>query len=115
MLNLEALRRFGADVEDGLERCLDDEAFYLELIDMALDDECFGELSQAVRARDKKAAFRAAHALKGIVANVSLTPLYKEISEMTELLRSEQEADYLAYLERILDMREELSALRETE
>ena len=32
MLSIDVLRRFGANVDEGLERCLDDEEFYLELV-----------------------------------------------------------------------------------
>ena len=112
MLTLELLKQFGADVEDGLSRCINDEGFYMELIDMTLDDESFGALSDAIRADDRQAAFRAAHGLKGITANVSLTPLYKELSELTELLRANKDADYPAYLDRILQMRDTLLAAR---
>lgn len=108
MLTIETLRDFGADVQSGIERCMDDEAFYLELVNMALEDRAFDELSDAVKADDRKAAFSAAHALKGSIANVSLTPLLSVISEMTELLREEQDADYQAYLDRILQLRDQL-------
>ncbi len=112
MLTIDDLRRFGADVEDGLGRCMNDEAFYLELVNMTLEDGCFEKLSGAVEAGDKKAAFDAAHALKGIVANVSLTPLYREVAEMTELLRAGQDADYPDYLKRIVSLRNALLSLK---
>ena len=112
MLTTEALAQFGANVPEGLERCLNDEAFYLELVEMTLEDDSFSRLSDAVEAGDKKAAFEAAHALKGVAANVSLTPLYTEIAEMTELLRGGKDADYPAYLTRILRLRDALLALK---
>ena len=112
MLTIETLRAFGADVEDGMERCMDDEEFYLELVNLALDDDCFEELSEAVKLDDKKAAFSAAHALKGVLANVSLTPLSTVVSEMTELLRAGKDADYPTYLDRILTLRNQLLDLR---
>ena len=108
MLTIDALRRFGADVQEGLDRCMNDEAFYLELVNMTLEDESFEKLSKAVEAGDREAAFDAAHALKGIIANVSLTPLYEQASEMTELLRAGEDADYPAYLARLLRLRSEL-------
>ena len=111
MLTMDALRQFGANVQEGLERCMNDEGFYLELIQMALDDGSFEALSAAVAAGDKKAAFQAAHALKGVLANVALTPLSQEISEMTELLRAEKDADYPGYVARILRLRDTLRAL----
>ena len=54
---------------------------------MGLADANFGKLREAMAAGDAKAAFEAAHALKGAIGNLSLTPLYNPISELTERLR----------------------------
>ena len=39
-----------------------------------------------------------AHALKGLYANLSLTPLTKPVSELTELLRNRTDTDHSALL-----------------
>lgn len=114
MLTIEELRQFGANVEEGISRCMDDEEFYLELVDMALEDDGFEKLSEAVEAKKWKDAFEAAHALKGVLGNVALTPLYTPVSEMTELLRAQQEADYPALLGRILQQRDTLLTRKES-
>ena len=113
MLSIETLRRFGANTQDGLGRCMNNEAFYLRLVSMALDEANFGRLEEAVNSGDKKAAFEAAHALKGVLGNLALTPLYDVTSEMTELLREGEDADYAAMLAEILRQREELVAERD--
>ena len=113
MLTIDYLREFGADVQDGLNRCMNEEDFYLELVNLALEDEAFDELSDAVKSGDMKAAFSAAHALKGIIANVALTPLATVISQMTDLLREEKDADYSAYLDRILQIRDTILSQRD--
>jgi HPt (histidine-containing phosphotransfer) domain-containing protein len=113
MLTIDALRQFGANIQDGLSRCMNNEAFYLRLVNMALDDASFEKLSEAVKSGDKKAAFEAVHALKGVMANLALTPLFDVLSEMTELLRVGADADYPAFLERLLQQRAMLTALRE--
>lgn len=112
MLTIDALREYGANVQEGLERCIDDEGFYLEMVGMALDEEGFKRLSDAIEAGDKRAAFEAAHALKGVLANVALTPLFNVASEITELLRAGQDANYPALLEQLLRKREELTAMQ---
>ena len=119
MLTLDTLRACGADVEDGLNRCMGMEAMYLQLVEMGLKDRNFDRLIAAVEDDDRKAAFEAVHALKGVAGNLSLTPLYEAASEMTELLRSEASpsgrsegnADCSAFLARILTEREKLLAL----
>lgn len=108
MLTIHGLRQFGANVEEGINRCMNDEEFYLELVEMALEDESFEKLSEAVKAKKWRDAFEAAHALKGVLANVALTPLYTQVSEMTELLRAEKDADYPTILGQILRLRDTL-------
>ena len=112
MLTVEALRACGANTEEGLGRCMNNEAFYLRLVNMALDDAGFEKLAAAVASADKKAAFETAHSLKGVLGNLALTPLYIPVSEMTELLRASADADYQSYLDRILAARDQLLALR---
>lgn len=108
MLTVEALRAFGADIEDGLMRCMNNETMYLRLVDMALHDANFDRLVSSLKAEDKKTAFEAVHAIKGVTANLSLTPLYETASEMTELLRTGADADYEGLLERLLQCRDEV-------
>ena len=110
MLTIEKLTEFGADTAEGLGRCLNNEAFYLRLVGKALDDPAFEKLKDSVAAGDIGKAFEAAHALKGVLANLSLTPITLLASEMTELLRAKKEADYQSYVDRILALRDELKA-----
>ena len=113
MLTIDALRRLGANTEEGLGRCLNNEAFYLRLVNMSLHDAGFDKLAAAVESGDRKAAFEAAHALKGSLGNLALTPIYTPVAELTDLLRGGQDADYKAMLETILLQRGALLALCE--
>ena len=110
MLTIEKLNALGADTTDGLKRCMDNEAFYLRLCGMAVADDGFERLRDAVEAGDLKEAFDRAHALKGVLANVSLTELLAPVAEITEELRAGNEMDYSPYIERIFT---ELEKLRE--
>ena len=112
MLTIDSLRRFGANTQEGLGRCMNNEAFYLRLVNMALDDANFNKLAAAIESGDKEAGFEAAHALKGVLGNLSLTPLYDPCSEITEQLRAKADADYSALLDRILKLRDALIAER---
>lgn len=51
------------------------------------DDNSFDNLKNAVKENDIETAFRAVHTLKGVVANLSFTPLYNAASDLTEQLR----------------------------
>ena len=109
MLTIEALKALGADTDDGLTRCMNNEQFYLRLVGMALGDEGYAALRTAVEAGDLQAGFERAHALKGMLANVSLTNLLAPILEMTEALRHGEQIDYAPLLD---SMDKELAALR---
>ena len=50
MLTMDGLRQFGADVDSGLARCMNNEAFYLKLVEKAAGDAVFGKLSDAIAA-----------------------------------------------------------------
>ncbi len=114
MLSIDALRRFGANTEEGLGRCLNNEAFYLRLVNMALDDPGYDKLKSAIEGAEFKKAFETAHALKGSLGNLALTPIYAPVAELTELLRSGQDAGCKELLDRILQQREALIALRDS-
>lgn len=98
MLTIEKLREYGADVEEGLARCMNMQDFYIMLVGKVLEDNRLPLLEEQIGAGDLTAAFETAHALKGMYANLSLTPLTKPVSEITELLRSKTETDYSALL-----------------
>lgn len=91
MLTVDALRTWGANVDEGLRRCMNNEAFYIRLAGMSLKDPNFDKLARAIAAGDAKAAFDAAHGLKGSTGNLSLTPIYDPICEITERLRGKTE------------------------
>ena len=111
MLTLEKLRAFGANVEEGLQRCVNNETFYLKLVDKAIRDPSFDALREAAEKGDLDRGFELAHALKGVTSNLALTPLFVPISEITELFRNRMEIDYLSSVEAILSKRDELISL----
>lgn len=111
MQTVNKLREFGANVEEGLQRCVNNEALYLRLVEKAIRDPAFDSLREIPEAGDLERGFEIAHALNGVTANLSLTPLFIPISEITELLRNRTEADYRPTVESIIAKRDELLAL----
>ena len=88
MLTIEDLKKFGANTDEGLGRCLNNNAFYFRLVEMGLKDKGFDALGEALSAGDTSAAFEAAHALKGTMSNLALTPIAEPLGILTETLRS---------------------------
>ena len=52
-----------------------------------LDDPSYADLCKAMEAGNREEAFRAAHTLKGVSANLSFTQLLNSAHALTELLR----------------------------
>ena len=51
------------------------------------EDPSYAQLKQALAENSLTDAFRAAHTLKGVAANLSFEPLRQSASDLTELLR----------------------------
>lgn len=111
MLTIEKLKDYGAGVDEGLGRCLNNEAIYFRLIGMAAEDAAFDRLADCLRSGDLDGAFGAAHTLKGALGNLALEPLYRPAAELTDLLRSKTPGNYDGLLKTILDRREALRDL----
>ncbi len=103
------LIEFGAETQEGLKRCLNNEDFYLRMVKKMPGDANFQKLYDAMKAGDQDAAFAAAHALKGALGNLALTPIFAPVSELTELLRVHTRQDCTALLETIRQRQAELS------
>lgn len=113
MLTIQSLREYGANVEEGVQRCVNQEAFYLRLVSTVPGNKGFQALYDALEQKDLEAAFQAAHGLKGVAANLALTPLLKPVSEITELLRNKSFVDYNPLKEEIQKQQKALQVLCE--
>ena len=59
-----------------------------------IDESGYAAIVSQIKDKEFGPAFETAHALKGMYSNLSLDPLTKPVSEITELLRSNSDADY---------------------
>ena len=110
-MTIEMLKAFGANVQDGLNRCMNNEDFYLRMVQMAVHDAAFEQLGSALHEGDLDKAFEEAHKLKGVAGNLALEPIYAPVSELTELLRHKTPGDYEALYALIAQKKEELVSL----
>ncbi len=81
------LQAAGVDVDEALERFLQNEALLMKFLARLPADPTFGQLCAAMDAGDVQAAFAAAHTLKGLAGNLSLRRLHQAVSRQVELLR----------------------------
>ena len=110
-MTIDSLREYCADIDEGLHRCMDMEEFYLEMVELGLSDERFENLGKVLEEKDLDEAFEMAHALKGVIGNLALTPLYDTLCEVTEHLRKRDDMDYGPDYDKIMEQREQIKNL----
>lgn len=103
--------RYGADYTVTMERFMFREEMYLRFLNMMLEDDNFPKLKAALEANDLDAAFDAAHTLKGVSANMGLTPLYNAVCEVVEPLRWRKKDGQ--YREKIQVIENEMTRIQE--
>ena len=54
MLTTENLRKYGANVDEGLKRCVNNEQLYLTLVNRFLDQNTFPDLKAAILDHDQR-------------------------------------------------------------
>lgn len=111
MLTIEKLNNFGVNTGEALERCMNNEQFYIMLVEKALNDNSLERLEVALKNGNLDEGFEIAHSLKGVLGNLSITPLYDVIFEITELLRSRTQMDYTPYMEKAISIKNSLVEL----
>lgn len=111
MITLDALKLYGANVEEGMARCMGNEALYLKLVSTVPSEEKFNSLKRSLSEKNLDTAFENAHALKGVTGNLSLTPLYDPLVEITEHLRAREDIDYSDIISEILNQKDKLEAI----
>lgn len=86
----ECYETMGADYNDVLSRLRTDERIARFLLKV-LDDGSFALLTKSLEEKNVEEAFRAAHTIKGVCMNLSLSKLYASSVQLTETLRNRHE------------------------
>lgn len=86
----ECYETVGGNYEDVMSRLRTDERV-VRFLGKVADDGSFVLLKESLANRNMEESFRAAHTLKGICLNLSLTRLYDSVSQLTEALRGRTE------------------------
>lgn len=83
----DALSAYGVDLNEVMERFVNDEELYYECLNTFIDDPSFDGLHNALLEKEYEAAFHHAHTLKGVAGNLGLSPLLTAVSGIAEPLR----------------------------
>lgn len=109
---LKKLKDFGCtNLQDTLERFLNDKDFYNEVLLMMLADDGFYKLKKQLLQKNKAEAFNTAHTLKGIITNCGITPMSVDIIYIVEKLRVGIIDNLMPYCDDLISKKEELTSL----
>lgn len=86
----ECYELMGADYEGVMSRLRTEERVKKFLLKV-LNDKSYDLLLDSIEGGNVEEAFRAAHTMKGVCQNLSLTPLYESASALSEVLRDQKE------------------------
>ncbi|WP_288175149.1 Hpt domain-containing protein [Sporofaciens musculi] len=86
----ECYEAMGADYEDVFGRLRKDERIQKFVLKL-LNDKSYELLMNSMETGNMDEAFRAAHTLKGVCQNLSITALYHSSAELADRLRGGQE------------------------
>ena len=78
----------GIDVDEAMGRFLGNETLFLKFLVRFPQDENYGKLQAAVEEEDWQTAVNAAHTLKGVCGNLSITPLYQLFTRQVDTFRA---------------------------
>lgn len=81
------LQEMGCEMEETMERFMDDQEFYVECFRKFIEDKELETLGGAIESDDLEESFTQAHTLKGTLGNLGLTPLYDQMVVIVEFLR----------------------------
>ena len=81
------LEMAGVNLPSGVKRFMNNEGLYEAFLLKFPSDSNMQKLRQALQAGETTSAFRAAHTLLGMAANLSMESLYDALHPVTEALR----------------------------
>lgn len=113
---LEKLKAIGCADEDlkrAKERFLNNDQFYERCFVKYLNDKSFVALGECLAQKEAGAVFEQAHTLKGVTANMGITPIYEEVVIIVEAVRDKDTVPegVEAHYEKIMNYYEQLKAM----
>ncbi len=87
------LEEGGADVGATLRRFMGNENMYLKFLKRFPEDPNYRNLGTSLEAGNYEEAFKCAHTLKGVAANLGLVPVQTVVSGLVEELRNKKNED----------------------
>lgn len=107
----EQLRDWGCDIDGAMTRFLNDEDLYVECLHTLMDNEAFTKLEESLNEGEIDQAFHWAHTLKGVLANMGLTPIYEVVARIVEILRAGSNENTMPIYREMMEQRAKLQEI----
>lgn len=85
---LTELKGMGTNIDEGLERCMNNVGLYEKLLKKVPQNIEKLEVLSYFGSGDYETTLMNAHTIKGVAGNLSLTPLFSAYSDIVNLLRA---------------------------
>lgn len=89
----DELLAVGTDIQGTIARFMNKEDLYEKFLKKFLDDKSFKDLKANLENKDVEEAFKSAHTLKGVSANLGLESVHQAVAPLVEDLRSGDMSD----------------------
>ena len=103
-----ALIEAGVELDEAIHRFMGMEDMYEKFLLRYTEDNCLEDMKKALEDRDVESIFKSAHYMKGLAANLELTPVKEQAHIVTEKTRGRESLTDEEFLE-LEELIEELS------
>lgn len=110
MSMVSELKELGVDVEDALQRFMGNEGLFNRMIKKLPNAAKDLHVIDFFESGDYETALNNAHTLKGVMGNLSITPLFNAYNDAVNLLRENKPEEAKKRVEEILPVQEQIIA-----
>lgn len=108
MSMIDDLKSLGVNTEEALQRFMGKTSLYEKMVGKLPAAVSDTPVMPAFEAEDHKMALENAHTLKGVMGNLSITPLFEGYTKIVDMLRADDPAGARKVLEDILPVQEKI-------
>lgn len=108
---LDDLKGIGCDIDDGLNRFMQNASLYEKMLRKFPESLAKVNLVKDFSDHNVENAISEAHTIKGVTGNLSITPLYVSYTEIVKLLREGNMDAAKAEYEKILPVQEKVLSI----
>ncbi len=90
---IEELEGMGVNADEALKRFLNNRALYEKMLKKLPDSMKGKQVMEAIDAGNIETAIETAHTMKGVLGNLSVTPLYEAYTKIVALLRENNQEE----------------------